>query len=70
MTISEDLKAILLEMQIFKDEYKEKGGSEPDVRAYCRISKTLLKITRALQFTTNRKITLKSFRHHYGIRRV
>ena len=69
MTISEDLKAILLEMQTFKDE-QAKGTPEPDVRTYCRISKTLLKITRALQFTTNRKITLKSFSHLYGIRRV
>ena len=34
------------------------------------ISKTLLKITRALKFETNRKITIKSFRHSYGIRRV
>ena len=34
------------------------------------ISKKLLKITRALKFDTNRQITLKSFRHHYGIRRV
>ena len=34
------------------------------------ISKQLLKITRALKFETNRKITLKSFRHSYEIRRV
>jgi site-specific recombinase XerD len=68
--LSDDLKAILLEMQAFRDVYKANGSPEPNVRAYCRISKTLLKIKRALNFNTNRKITIKSFRHHYGIKRV
>ena len=68
--LAEDLKAILMEMQAFRDEYVAGGSPEPNVRAYTRISKTLLKIKRALNFNTNRKITLKSFRHHYGIIRV
>ena len=68
--LSEDLKAILMEMQSFRDEYVAGGSPEPNVRAYTRISRTLLKITRALNFNTNRKITIKSFRHHYGITRV
>ena len=68
--LSDDLKAILLEMLAFRDVYKANGSPEPNVRAYCRISKTLLKIKRALNFNTNRKITIKSFRHHYGIKRV
>ena len=68
--LSDDLKAILLEMQAFRDVYKANGSPEPNVRAYCRISKTLLKIKRALNFNTNRKITIKSFRDHYGIKRV
>ena len=68
--LAEDLKAILMEMQSFRDEYVAGGSPEPNVRAYTRISKTLLKIKRALNFNTNRKITIKSFRHHYGIKRV
>ena len=68
--LSEDLKAILMEMQSFRDEYVKGGSPEPNVRAYTRISRTLLKIVRALNFNTNRKITIKSFRHHYGIKRV
>ena len=68
--LSEDLKAILMEMQSFRDEYVAGGSPEPNVRAYTRISRTLLKITRALNFNTNRKITIKSFSHHYGITRV
>ena len=34
------------------------------------IRKRLFKITSALKFDTNRKISVKTFRHHYGIRRV
>ena len=45
-------------------------NQRPNKQAYSRISKTLLKIVRALKFSTNRKISLKSFRHCYGIRRV
>ena len=68
--LSEELKAILLEIHAFRDKYVDMGSSEPNERACERISKTLLKITRSLNFDTNRKISLKSFRHHYGIRRV
>ena len=67
--LSEDLKAILMEMQSFRDEYVAGGSPEPNVRAYTRISRTLLKITRALELT-GKKLTIKSFRHTYGIRRV
>ena len=45
-------------------------SEEPVERSYQRISKTLAKIVKALKFSSSRKITLKSFRHHYGIRRV
>ena len=41
----------------------------PNVRAYERISKVLLKVVRTLGFK-GKKLTLKSFRHTYGIRRV
>jgi len=46
--LSEELMVILLEMQTFRDEYVARKSPEPDVRAYCRISKTLLKVVRAL----------------------
>jgi len=68
--LSKDLKAILMEMHAFRDEYVAMDSTEPNERACERISKTLLKIRRAINFNTNRKITLKSFRHHYGITRV
>jgi site-specific recombinase XerD len=68
--LSDDLKAILLEMQAFRDGYIKMGSKRPNEASYERISKTLNKITIALNFDTNRKITLKSFRHHYGIKRV
>ena len=41
----------------------------PNERAYERISKTLKKVVRALDFK-GKKLTLKSFRHTYGIKRV
>ena len=41
----------------------------PNVRAYERISKVLLKVVRTLGFK-GKNLTLKSFRHTYGIRRV
>ena len=68
--LSEELKAILLEMQAFRDGYVARKSPNPNEQVYAIISKKLLKITRALNFNTNRKITLKSFRHSYGIRRV
>ena len=68
--LSDDLKAILLEMQAFRDGYIKMGSKRPNEASYCRISNTLKKIVRTLNFDTNRKITLKSFRHHYGITRV
>ena len=68
--LSEDLKAILLEMQAFRDKYVAMKSPNPNNQARALISKRLFKITSALKFDTNRKLSLKSFRHHYGIRRV
>ena len=48
----------LMEMQSFRDEYVAGGSPEPNVRAYTRISRTLLKITRALELT-GKKLTIK-----------
>jgi len=68
--LSEELKAIWMEISAFRDGYAARKSPNPNEQAYGMISKKLLKITRALNFNTNRKITLKSFRHSYGIRRV
>jgi len=72
--LSEDLKAILLEMQAFRDGYIKRGSQRPNEASYERISKVLNKICRIIwpdtPYPSNRKITLKSFRHHYGIKRV
>ena len=68
--LSEDLKAIWMEISAFRDGYAARKSPNPNEQAYGMVSKKLLKITRALNFNTNRKITLKSFRHSYGIRRV
>ena len=84
--LNEELKSILKEMHKFRDAYGSKmpkkmrraasptGRSSirpypPNERAYERISKTLKKIVRALDFK-GKKLTLKSFRHTYGIKRV
>ena len=45
--LTKELKAILMDMQSFRDEYIASGSSEPNVRAYTRISRTLLRIVRA-----------------------
>jgi len=68
--LSGELKAIWMEIKAFRDGYVSRNSPNPNEQAYYRISKTLLKIVRALKFSTNRKISLKSFRHCYGIRRV
>ena len=68
--LTEELKAILIEMQAFRDRYKNNGSPNPNEMASCRISKVLLKIRRALNFDTYRKISIKSFRHQFGIKRV
>ena len=39
--LSEDIKAILLEMQAFRDKYKSNGSPDPNGQAYYRISKIL-----------------------------
>ena len=68
--LSGELKAIWMEIKAFRDGYVSRNSPNPNEQAYARISKTLLKIVRALKFSTNRMISLKSFRHCYGIRRV
>jgi len=67
--LTEELKIILKEMQSFRDSYIEMGSKRPNEGAYERISKMLQKAVRDLGFT-GKELTIKSFRHTYGIRRV
>ena len=56
-------------MQSFRDSYKEMGSKRPNEAAYERISKMLAKAVKGLNFQ-GKKLTIKSFRHTYGIKRV
>jgi len=67
--LTEELKTILEEMQSFRNSYKEMGSKRPNEAAYERISKMLAKAVKGLNFQ-GKKLTIKSFRHTYGIRRV
>ena len=67
MYLNDELKSILFEMQSFRDSKLHCKDSNERV---CDIfSRTLGKIVRALEFT-GKKLTLYSFRHAYGIRRI
>jgi len=67
--LTEELKTILKEMQSFRDSYIDMGSKRPNEGAYERISKMLQKAVRELGFT-GKELTIKSFRHTYGIKRV
>ncbi len=67
--LTEELKTILKEMQSFRNTYIDMGSKRPNEGAYERISKMLQKAVRELKFT-GKELTIKSFRHTYGIRRV
>ena len=67
--LTEELKTILKEMQSFRNTYIDMGSKRPNEGAYERISKMLQKAVRELGFT-GKELTIKSFRHTYGIRRV
>ena len=69
MQLNDELKSILLEMQSFRDSYIEMGSKRPNEAAYERISKMLAKAVKGLNFQ-GKKLTIKSFRHTYGIKRV
>ena len=63
--LNDRLKAILIEMHRFRDSYEYK----PAERAYERIAKTLMRSVRKLGFT-GKRLSLKSFRHTYAVRRI
>ena len=67
--LTEELKTILKEMQSFRDSYIEMGSKRPNEGAYERISKMLQRAVRELNLS-GKELTIKSFRHTYGIRRV
>ena len=67
--LTEELKTILKEMQSFRDSYIEMGSKRPNEGAYERISKMLQKAVSGLNLS-GKELTIKSFRHTYGIRRV
>ena len=67
--LTEELKTILQEMQSFRNTYIDMGSKRPNEGAYERISKMLQKAVRELNFK-GKELTIKSFRHTYGIRRV
>ena len=67
MQLNNELKAILLEMQSFRNSklhYKD-----ANVRVVAILERTIMKIVRALGFT-GKRLTLYSFRHSYTKRRV
>ena len=63
--LNDRLKAILIEMHRFRDSYEYK----PAERAYERIAKTLMRSVRKLGFT-GKRLSLKSFRHTYAVKRI
>ena len=67
MQLNDELKAILLEMQSFRDS--KLHCKDANERVCDIFSRTLGKIVRALEFT-GKKLTLYSFRHSYGIQRI
>ena len=67
--LTEKLKTILKEMQSFRNTYIDLGSKRPNKASYERISKVLLNAVRELGFK-GKKLSVKSFRHTYGIRRV
>ena len=64
------LKEILLEMQDFRDAYAKNGSTKPIEAAYHRIAKMMRKVVKSLNLSNCNKISLKSFRHTFGIKQV
>ena len=64
------LKDILLEMQNFRDVYAKNGSAKPNEAVYNRIAKMMRKVVTSLNLSNGKKISLKSFRHTFGIKQV
>jgi site-specific recombinase XerD len=67
--LNETLKSIFMELTAFRDNYEQTGSNKPNETAYHRLATIMRKVTRELKFK-GKSISLKSFRHTYGIRRV
>jgi integrase len=67
MQLDDELKSILLEMQSFRDT--KLHCKDANVRVVDILERTIMKIVRSLGFT-GKRLTLYSFRHAYGIRRI
>ena len=69
---SDELKYILMEMRDWRDKYIEEGRADENAihRCYEVLRQSLDRAKKELDIGKNRKITLKSYRHSYGIVRV
>ena len=67
--LNNELKSIWHEMYERMEIYTRNGSKRPSKACYERIAKTLRKIVEKLGINS-RKISLKSFRHQYAIKRV
>ena len=67
MQLNEELKSILLEMQLFRDT--KSHCKDANVRVVDISERTITDIVRALGLT-GKRLTLYSFRHSYGIKRI
>ena len=68
--LTDELKSILIEMREFRDSYLDKGDEKyAQNRAYDMIARKLNRTIKKLGFT-GKCLSLKSFRHTYGIVRV
>lgn len=69
---SDELKYILIEMRDWRDKYINEGREYDDAihRCYEVLRHSLNRLKKKLDIGKHRKITLKSYRHSYGIVRV
>ena len=67
--LSDQSRETLCEMHQFRDIYAIRGSKNPNESAYHRLATIMRKVVKDLGFL-GKDISLKSFRHTYGIKRV
>jgi len=67
--LDSEQKSIYFELIKFRDKYKDDGSNSPNETAYHRLATVMRKVVKHLGFD-GKKISLKSFRHTYGIKRL
>jgi integrase len=67
--LTSELVNIYHELVQFRDQYSLDGSNNPNESAYHRLATIMRKIVKQLSFN-GKKISLKSFRHTYGIKRI